>query len=318
MWPRGGTAGQVSPASQADRCPCQEGAPLLQIGTPEPPKPEQDTGHANPSWQLWWVEQPPWWAGLAGRCHWPATWWSGGEGWVSASIHGPCVQQGCPPFALPWGLGAAPSVLRRPSWGPLTRRLQGDSALVPGRQLVSRMAMCRRGWAHESQPLRSGLSAWGGPITARGWTPSMCPTTHVTRGPLGVIGEGTRLPSPQPLIPLRPQEGPPPLLPGGPLPPFLAWAQVTLGFLVAFGCLCKPGSRPRLGSEATGPWAASPFFLFPVWRWGVVPTSAGDPLGTPAFQVQQHPGWSETWSWAPSQTDQSQITYTKPTGDSHT
>lgn len=134
----------------------------------------------------------------------------------------------------------------------------------------------------------------------------MCPTTHVARGPLGVMGEGTRLPSLQPFIPLRPQEGPPPLLPGGPLPPFLGWAQVTPGCLVAFGCLCKPGRRPRLRSEATGPWAASPFFLLPVWGWGIVPTSAGDPLGTPALQDQQHPGWSETWSQAPCQTDQSQ------------
>lgn len=60
----------------------------------------------------------------------------------------------------------------------------------------------------------------------------MCPTAHAAQGPLGIMGEGTRLPPLQPLIPQRPQEGPP-LLPGGPLPPFLCWAQVTPGYLVA-------------------------------------------------------------------------------------
>lgn len=69
MWPPGRTAGQASPASRADQRPCQDWAPLLQMGTSKPPKSEQDTGHANPPCQRCWVEQPPWWGSLAGYHH---------------------------------------------------------------------------------------------------------------------------------------------------------------------------------------------------------------------------------------------------------
>lgn len=75
-----------------------------------------------------------------------------------------------------------------------------------------------------------------------------------------------------------------------------------------------PGRCLRLGSEVTGPWAAHSSSFLP---GGVVPTSAGDPLGSPAPQDEEHPGWLEMQSGTPSQTDQSQTTFAKPPGDSH-
>ena len=52
-------------------------------------------------------------------------------------------------------------------------------------------------------------------------------------GPSQGHGRGHQAASPTAPHPQRPQEGPRPLLAGGPLPPFLCWAQVTPGCLVA-------------------------------------------------------------------------------------
>ena len=90
------------------------------------------------------------WSSLPGGEAWPATITSLPCGSLGAraesmlaSMASSCSRGARHSFYLGQG-GAAPSILCRPRWGPLTRRLQGDSAPVPRRQLVSCTVMCRR------------------------------------------------------------------------------------------------------------------------------------------------------------------------------